>query len=90
MSKNLFLLGATGSIGTQVLEIIKDKDYKVKSVACGVNIKRIIEIIELVEPEFVSVKNEEDSIQLQNKYPNIKFGYGAKGLVEAATYSSSS
>lgn len=87
MIKNIFLLGATGSIGTQVLEIIKDKDYKVKSAACGVNINRIIEIIEEFNPEFVSVKNEEDAIKLQEKYPHISFGYGSQGLVDAATYS---
>ena len=85
--KNLFLLGATGSIGTQVLEIIKDKDYCVRSVACGKNIKKLIEIIEQVKPEFVSVENESDAIQLAQKYPMIKFGYGEKGIVEAATYS---
>jgi len=85
--KNIFLLGATGSIGTQVLEIIKDKDYCVKSVACGKNIKRMIEIIEEFKPEYVSVKDESDMIELKNKYPEIKFGYGEKGLVEAATYS---
>lgn len=88
MSQNIFLLGATGSIGTQVLEIIKDKDYKVKSVACGNNINRIIEIIDKFKPEFVSVKNEKDAIYLKSKYPQITTGYGAKGLVEAATYSS--
>ena len=51
--KNIFLLGATGSIGTQVLEIIKDKDYCVKSVACGSNIKKLIEIID----EFKEIYN---------------------------------
>ncbi len=86
MGKNIFLLGATGSIGTQVLEIIKDKDYQVRSVACGLNIKRICEIIEEVNPEFVSVKNESDANALQQKYPHITFGYGASGLVKAATY----
>ncbi len=88
--KNIYLLGATGSIGLQVLEIIKDKDYCVKSVACGVNIEKLIPIIEEFKPKFVSVKNESDALKLQKKYPSILFGYGESGLVSAATFSDGS
>lgn len=84
---NIYLLGATGSIGTQVLEVIRGNNYKVKSISVGKNIDRTIEIIEEFKPEFVSCLYEEDMINLQSKYPNIKFGYGDKGLIEAATYS---
>lgn len=84
---NIYLLGATGSIGTQVLEVIKGNNYRVKSISVGKNIKRAIEIINEFNPEFVSCINQLDMINLINMYPNIKFGYGDKGLVDAATYS---
>ncbi|HEY8445435.1 MAG TPA: 1-deoxy-D-xylulose-5-phosphate reductoisomerase [Bacilli bacterium] len=86
--KNIFLLGATGSIGTQVLEVIKQlENYQVKSISVGKNINKAITIIEQFNPEFVSVLQEDDCLYLQKQYPKIKFAYGEEGLIEAATYS---
>ncbi|HHU55156.1 MAG TPA: 1-deoxy-D-xylulose-5-phosphate reductoisomerase [Acholeplasmataceae bacterium] len=85
--KNIHLLGATGSIGTQVLEVIKSLDgFSVKSISFGKNIPKGKEIIENFNPEFVCVLEKEDAENLQKHYPHIKFSYGEKGLVEAATY----
>lgn len=86
IDKNIFLLGATGSIGTQVLEVIRGKDFCLKSVACGKNINKLEEIILEFHPEYVSVLYKDDAEMLQKKYPNIIFGYGDKGLEDAATY----
>lgn len=85
--RNIFLLGATGSIGSQVLEVIEKKNFKIITIAVGKNIERAQTIIEKYQPEFVSVKEEKDAILLEKKYPHIKFGFGEKGLIDAATYS---
>jgi 1-deoxy-D-xylulose-5-phosphate reductoisomerase len=85
--KNLCLLGATGSIGTQVLEIIREKNiYNLKSISFGKNIKLGKKIIEEFQPEYVSVLSEADMVNLQNEYPKIKFGCGEDSLITAATY----
>ena len=86
INKNILLLGATGSIGTQVLDVIRNNDFCLKSVACGKNIKRLENIINEFSPEYVSVELEEDCLYLKNKYPNINVGFGLNGLIEAATY----
>src|SRR5690554_7703 len=79
--KNLMLLGATGSIGSQVLEILREsKEYNLKSIAVGKNIKKEF------NPEFVSLQTKEDMEKLQAMYPNIQFGYGDTGLIQVATY----
>lgn len=81
------LLGATGSIGSQVLEILREsKEYNLKSIAVGKNIKKAIEIINDFNPEFVSLQTKEDMEKLQGMYPNIQFGYGDTGLIQVATY----
>ncbi len=81
------LLGATGSIGSQVLEILREsKEYNLKSIAVGKNIKKAIEIINEFNPEFVSLQTKEDMEKLQAMYPNIQFGYGDTGLIQVATY----
>lgn len=84
---NIYLLGATGSIGLQTLDVIRTlKDVKVKSMSCAKNIKKLEELIEEFKPEMVCVEEECDALYLQKKYPNIKFGYGMQGLIDCATY----
>ena len=86
--KEIILLGATGSIGTQTLDIIREYPnlFHLKAISVGQNLEKAKEIIEEFRPEVVSVKNEEDVVKLQNDYNDIKFFYGEKGLCEVATY----
>jgi 1-deoxy-D-xylulose-5-phosphate reductoisomerase len=86
--KNILLLGATGSIGSQVLEIIaENKEYKLKSISFGKNIDKAKKIIKKYKPEFVSVLSKKDLVVLKEEFPDIEFGYGDEGLIKAATYS---
>ena len=73
--KNISILGATGSIGTQAIQIIKDnKDkFNLKAISVGSNIKVLEEILNTLSPKLVSVKSKEDYEILSSKYKNIKF-----------------
>lgn len=85
--KNLYLLGATGSIGLQTLDIVRQtEDFRMVSVTTHTKIEQIKEIIDEFTPAYVSVGTKEDMESLQTLYPNIQFGYGPDGLIEAATY----
>ena len=84
---NIYLLGATGSIGLQVLDVIRNKDYQIKSISFGKNLNVACRIIDEFSPEFVCCQNQEDMFYLQDKYPKLSFGYGEDGLINAATYS---
>ena len=85
---NIFLLGATGSIGEQTLDIVRKNpgDFNVSTVAVNKSIDKLKVILEEFKPEFCSVGFEIDKIALENKYPDVKFGFGIDGLIEAATY----
>ncbi len=86
--KEICLLGATGSIGTQVLNVIRNqKEYRLRSIAFGSNIKRGREIIREFQPDFVSVNSEKTMLSLNKEFPDIAFAFGETGLIEAATYS---
>lgn len=87
--KNLFLLGATGSIGKQTLEVIDHyhDEFRLLSIAIGKNIDEAIKIIKKYRPEFVSVIDKNDMEKLAYQFPRVKFGFGDEGLIEAATYS---
>lgn len=82
--KEIILLGATGSIGTQALEVIKNnKEFKVCAISAGRNTKKVKEIIESFPISYVSVIEKDDAETLKKEYPNIEFGYGESGIINA-------
>ena len=89
MKKKIAILGSTGSIGTQALEVI-DKisdEFDVVALSAGNNIGLISSQIEKYAPKVVSVKTETDAIVLQKKYKNTEFVYGESGLLTIADMS---
>ena len=86
--KNISILGATGSIGLQTIEIIKNNRDKfiLNAISVGENICKLREILKYVSPELISVKNKSDYDYLIHEYKNIKFTYGFEGLLEVATF----
>lgn len=87
--KNIAVLGSTGSIGTQTLEIIKayPDRFSLVAMAAGTNIALILEQVHQFKPKIVSVGSKEIVEQLKEKIPNgIQLTYGIEGLHEVATY----
>lgn len=86
--KKISLLGATGSIGWQTYDILKDQRdaFQLVAFSSGRNIEKTREMIETLKPELVSVQLEEDACSLAKEYPQVQFTFGAKGLVEVATH----
>ena len=84
--KKVLILGSTGSIGTQALEIIrnnKDK-FKVCGLTCRSRIADLMEQIREFEPEAVSVGNAEDAAKVKAEFPHLEIYSGDEGLVEIA------
>ncbi|KPN93157.1 1-deoxy-D-xylulose-5-phosphate reductoisomerase [Lysinibacillus sp. ZYM-1] len=86
--KKISLLGATGSIGWQTYDILKEQReaFQLVAFSSGKNLEKTREMIDNLKPELVSVQLEEDALQLAKEYPTIHFTFGAKGLVEVATH----
>ena len=82
---NVYLLGATGSIGMQTIEVIREFNLNLVAFSSGKNIIKTKEIIEELSPKFVSVKEKEDAMILQSLYPNVTFYHGDEGLIKIAT-----
>lgn len=85
--KRLSILGSTGSIGTQTLEVVRNnKDrFEVVALACGHNIDLLKKQIDEFKPVFVSVSEEKDAEELRKIYPSIKVESDSLGLVNAAS-----
>lgn len=85
--KNVILLGATGSIGSQTLDIIRNNpEYSLVAFSFGHNIKKTMEIIEEFNPKVVCGVNASDIFKLKESYNNIEFVYGEIGLQQIVTY----
>ena len=81
------ILGSTGSIGTQTLDIVrKNKDLEVVGIAAGSNIAMLEEQIREFHPRLAAVGNEEKAAQLRVrvKDTDCKVVGGMDGLLELA------
>ena len=84
MAKKITILGSTGSIGRQALEVI-DKlggQFEITGMSAGRNIKLFAEQIAKYNPKKVCVQNKEDADALKNDFKNITIVYGDDGLEE--------
>ncbi|WP_391121347.1 1-deoxy-D-xylulose-5-phosphate reductoisomerase [Psychrobacillus sp. L3] len=86
MTKRISLLGATGSIGIQTLDIIKEhpNKFRLVSFSAGRNIDQTRAILKDFPVEVVSVALEEDALQLQSEFPKLQVFFGDEGLVQIA------
>lgn len=87
--KKISLLGATGSIGIQTLNIIENNVEQFQLIACaaGYNIRKVREIVQQFQPALVSVAQREDAERLNQEFATTRFVYGKEGLVEVAANS---
>lgn len=87
MIKRIAILGSTGSIGTQTLDVIAhDSDsYTVEGLAAGGNVRLLLEQIRRFRPKIVSVANKElaDQVKLHADC-KVQVYYGEEGLLEVA------
>ncbi|MCR5054819.1 MAG: 1-deoxy-D-xylulose-5-phosphate reductoisomerase [Lachnospiraceae bacterium] len=86
--KKIAILGSTGSIGTQALDIIRDfENLSVTSLSCGKNIELLEKQIREFKPAFVSVESEEDAEKLRENIDGLpcKVYSGMEGLIKVAT-----
>lgn len=87
-TKNIAVLGSTGSIGTQTLEVIRNNDdMRVVSLAAGSNITLLQKQIEEFSPKLVCVfdKKKAEELQKNLKNPETEIVTGMDGLIACAT-----
>ena len=90
--KKIGILGSTGSIGTQTLEVVRtNKDIEVTALAAGSNIDLLEQQIREFHPGFAAVWDETKAkeLKLRIRDLDVRVGSGMDGLMEAATEESS-
>ena len=89
--KNIAVLGSTGSIGTQTLDVARNnQDIRVVALSAGSNIELLEQQAREFSPEVVSVADERDAEKLRKKLEGtgVKVLWGMDGLIEAAQHPS--
>ncbi|WP_294237064.1 1-deoxy-D-xylulose-5-phosphate reductoisomerase [Pseudobutyrivibrio sp.] len=89
MAQKIAILGSTGSIGTQTLDIVSQNpdDLQVVAMSCGSNIDLFEKQIRKYRPSLVSVGNEKLANDLKTRLSDIDIDirYGMDGLIAVAT-----
>lgn len=91
--KKIAILGSTGSIGTQTLDVVRNnKDLEVVALAAGSNITRLEEQILEFRPKIVSVWDEQKAKELREKvkHLDVKVLSGMDGLIACSVEKESS
>ncbi|MCM3759482.1 1-deoxy-D-xylulose-5-phosphate reductoisomerase [Alkalihalobacillus oceani] len=87
--KLISLLGATGSIGTQTLDVVRHhrEEFKIVAMSTGKNIDLACEQAREFKPKLLSVQSKDDYEKARHNVPaETKVVYGDEGLLEVATY----
>jgi len=86
MKKRISILGSTGSIGKQALEVVDclQEKFEIVGLAAGSNLEEFKKQIIKYNPEFISVKTQELAQELKKDIKNKEILWGNDGLVEIA------
>ena len=80
--KNITILGSTGSIGTNALEVIRQKkdEFNVVALSGHTNYKLVMEQIKEFNPKYVSIGTEEGFEAIKKEFPEVELFFGREGL----------
>lgn len=88
--KKIAILGSTGSIGTQTLDVVRNnQDIKVVALAAGSNIEKLEEQIREFHPKVVALWNEKNAKDLRKRVSDLPVEVlaGMDGMISCATIS---
>lgn len=89
--KRVTILGSTGSIGTQTLDVIRQnrEDFEVVALTAGNNVQEMASQIEEFHPRYAVMKNEEKAVELGKRLSatdnNCQILSGMDGFMEVST-----
>ena len=88
-ARRIVLLGSTGSIGTQTLDVLDRLREagiasEVVALAAGMNVDRLSEQIRTYRPQIVSIGSDEAAMRLRKRHRDVEVVSGTAGLARLA------
>ena len=86
MTKRITILGSTGSIGKNTLDIIRRSSpgtYEVVALTANSRVERLVEQVSEFQPEFVALADETKAEELSTSLRgmDVELGFGREGLL---------
>lgn len=92
MSKNISILGSTGSIGKQTIDICDQLDVSIKGLAANTNVDLMFQQTLKCKPELCALADEDKALELSKRFKekgiNCQVEYGVEGLKHVASLDS--
>ena len=89
MTKNVSILGCTGSIGRQTLEVVEQLPIQVVAMTAGTNVELMLQQCRQFKPELAVMSTKEAADRLASELGgNTRVMWGMEGLIAAAEYES--
>lgn len=87
MNPSLILLGSTGTIGIQALEVAEKRRMRVRALAAGTNVKRMEAQIRAFRPELAAMQDEAAAADLRTRVADlpVRVLAGTDGILETAS-----
>ena len=90
MSKTITLLGSTGSIGTQSLDVIRAQGYRVRGLAANSRVEMLAQQVQEFQPDWVAVVDEAAADKMESLLAGMpsppRLLRGPEGLIELARH----
>jgi 1-deoxy-D-xylulose-5-phosphate reductoisomerase len=90
LMKNIAILGSTGSIGCNTLEVVDHlwPQFRVVALAAGRNASLLATQVEKYKPKIVSLRRREEAEKFRRKFKDLKLrvAYGPEGAEEVAGF----
>lgn len=88
MKTKLSILGSTGSIGTQAVDVAKAHGFEVLALAAGSNIELLEKQARELKPKFIAVYDKDKAEQLARNLSDMdtEVSFGSRALTIAAAY----
>ncbi|MBP1904152.1 1-deoxy-D-xylulose-5-phosphate reductoisomerase [Paenibacillus turicensis] len=87
--KKIAVIGSTGSVGTQTLDVVKKNPerFSIEALAAGSNINLLLEQVQQFRPKMVSVGTKELADKISSALPSgTSVFYGEEGLIQVAAH----
>jgi 1-deoxy-D-xylulose-5-phosphate reductoisomerase len=86
--KHIYLLGSTGSIGMQTLDVMSKHKDEFRLIGCslGSDDEKNKYILNTFKPEIASLRYEKQLKSYEGLFPNVRFTCGDQGLIDVVTY----
>lgn len=88
-SRRVSILGVTGSIGTNALEVLRahPERFSVEAITANNHIDKLVALAKEFKPRFVAIADEAYYLELKDalaSYPSIQVGAGRQAIIDAA------